>query len=205
MTNKFNWSLEKKLISILKIQTVQILRYLELFIHFEVPTKTLCTTLIRLLHWHSVFKVLMNSRLNRQDMIQQPLFEIHHLQLSCLISFLCFIISAPAWYSHHLIFKHLRTQLTQANFIKAIITMWMCKVASLGIENVTDYFCSPLQELREMVSLPNTRADILPADFEGIAKALKGKNIKNKRFLHLNTTLMSIQTPEYHPLNLIGD
>lgn len=41
----------------------------------------------------------------------------------------------------------------------------------------TVYFCSSYQELREMVNLPNTRADMLPTDFEGIAEALKGKNM----------------------------
>ncbi len=49
-----------------------------------------------------------------------------------------------------------------------------------------------------MVNLPNTRADMLPADFEGIAEALKGKNIQIK------ITLMSIQTPDFHQLNLRG-
>lgn len=38
-----------------------------------------------------------------------------------------------------------------------------------------------------MVNLPNSRADMLPADFEGIAEALKGKNNKIKAYnLHKN-------------------
>lgn len=48
---------------------------------------------------------------------------------------------------------------------------------------------------------------MLPADFEGIAEALKGKNIKIKA-LNLHTvkiTLMLIQTPDVHQLNLRGD
>uniref|UniRef100_A0A672R960 Ferredoxin reductase n=1 Tax=Sinocyclocheilus grahami TaxID=75366 RepID=A0A672R960_SINGR len=44
-----------------------------------------------------------------------------------------------------------------------------------------------IKELREMANLPNTRADMLPADFEGIAE---GKNIKSKRPRKRLTELM---------------
>lgn len=52
-----------------------------------------------------------------------------------------------------------------------------------------------------MVNLPNTRADMLPNDFEGIAEVLKGKRITIEGFVHLKIkichhllTLLSIQT-----------
>lgn len=38
-----------------------------------------------------------------------------------------------------------------------------------------------------MVNLPKVRADMLPADFKGIAEVLKGKNIQIKA-LHLHQT-----------------
>lgn len=34
------------------------------------------------------------------------------------------------------------------------------------------------QELREMVKLPDTRPEMLAADFEGVAEALKGKDTR---------------------------
>ncbi|RXN08911.1 NADPH:adrenodoxin mitochondrial [Labeo rohita] len=42
-----------------------------------------------------------------------------------------------------------------------------------------------LKELREMVNLPNTRADMLPTDFEGIAEALKDMPRPRKRLTEL--------------------
>ncbi len=47
------------------------------------------------------------------------------------------------------------------------------------------YLSLSLQEVREMINLPNTGADMLPADFEGIAEALKGKCIKIIWFIYM--------------------
>lgn len=41
------------------------------------------------------------------------------------------------------------------------------------------FFSFFLQEVREMINLPETNADMLPGDFEGIAEALKGTDIKH--------------------------
>lgn len=41
-----------------------------------------------------------------------------------------------------------------------------------------------VQEVREMMNLPETKANMLPADFEGIAEALKGMAIKHSHDKH---------------------
>lgn len=46
-----------------------------------------------------------------------------------------------------------------------------------------------------MVNLPNTRADMLPTDFEGVAEALKGKNMSK----HVNKTNQRVYSPENNP------
>uniref|UniRef100_A0A673IE63 NADPH:adrenodoxin oxidoreductase, mitochondrial n=1 Tax=Sinocyclocheilus rhinocerous TaxID=307959 RepID=A0A673IE63_9TELE len=82
----------------------------------------------------------------------------------------------------------LDTDITQ-NALEALAGSKVRRVLIVGQRGPLQIACT-IKELREMVNLPNTRADMLPADFEGIAEALKGKNIKSKRFIHLNTTLI---------------
>ncbi len=55
----------------------------------------------------------------------------------------------------------------------------------MGEQCVFILVCLSLQEVREMINLPNTGADMLPADFEGIAEALKGKCIQIKEFIYM--------------------
>lgn len=50
--------------------------------------------------------------------------------------------------------------------------------------NVDYIFFSSLQEVREMINLPETTADMLPDDFEGIAEALKGTGTKHHHGEH---------------------
>uniref|UniRef100_A0A671LB21 Ferredoxin reductase n=1 Tax=Sinocyclocheilus anshuiensis TaxID=1608454 RepID=A0A671LB21_9TELE len=82
------------------------------------------------------------------------------------------------------------TDITQ-NALEALAGSKVRRVLIVGQRGPLQIACT-IKQLREMVNLPNTRADMLPADFEGIAEALKGKNIKSKRFIHLNTTLIPL-------------
>uniref|UniRef100_A0A673INE2 NADPH:adrenodoxin oxidoreductase, mitochondrial n=1 Tax=Sinocyclocheilus rhinocerous TaxID=307959 RepID=A0A673INE2_9TELE len=70
----------------------------------------------------------------------------------------------------------LDTDITQ-NALEALAGSKVRRVLIVGQRGPLQIACT-IKELREMVNLPNTRADMLPADFEGIAEALKGKNIK---------------------------
>lgn len=55
-----------------------------------------------------------------------------------------------------------------------IITQWFQVIVASDQQPSTRSTCP--QELREMVKLPDTRPEMLAADFEGVAEALKGKN-----------------------------
>uniref|UniRef100_A0A8C1VV01 NADPH:adrenodoxin oxidoreductase, mitochondrial n=1 Tax=Cyprinus carpio TaxID=7962 RepID=A0A8C1VV01_CYPCA len=75
------------------------------------------------------------------------------------------------------------TDITQ-NALKALAGSKVRRVLIVGRRGPLQIACT-IKELREMVNLPNSRADMLPADFEGIAEALKDLPRPRKRLTEL--------------------
>lgn len=75
------------------------------------------------------------------------------------------------------------TDITQ-NALEALTGSNVRRVLIVGRRGPLQIACT-IKELREMVNLPNTRADMLPADFEGIAEALKELPRPRKRLTDL--------------------
>uniref|UniRef100_A0A8C1AMV0 NADPH:adrenodoxin oxidoreductase, mitochondrial n=1 Tax=Cyprinus carpio carpio TaxID=630221 RepID=A0A8C1AMV0_CYPCA len=75
------------------------------------------------------------------------------------------------------------TDITQ-NALEALAGSKVRRVLIVGRRGPLQIACT-IKELREMVNLPNTRADMLPADFEGIAEALKDLPRPRKRLTEL--------------------
>ncbi|KAI2658250.1 NADPH:adrenodoxin oxidoreductase, mitochondrial [Labeo rohita] len=75
------------------------------------------------------------------------------------------------------------TDITQ-NALDALASSKVRRVLLVGRRGPLQIACT-IKELREMVNLPNTRADMLPTDFEGIAEALKDMPRPRKRLTEL--------------------
>ncbi|XP_058650232.1 NADPH:adrenodoxin oxidoreductase, mitochondrial-like isoform X1 [Onychostoma macrolepis] len=70
------------------------------------------------------------------------------------------------------------------NALEALAGSKVRRVLIVGRRGPLQIACT-IKELREMVNLPNTRADMLPTDFEGIAEALKDLPRPRKRLTEL--------------------
>ncbi|KAI4892466.1 hypothetical protein NFI96_012576 [Prochilodus magdalenae] len=87
------------------------------------------------------------------------------------------------------------TDITQ-HALDALAASRVRRVLMVGRRGPLQIACT-IKEVREMINLPDTRADMLPADFEGISETLKDLPRPRKRLTELIMKTVEMQSGEH--------